>query len=197
MLGYKFRICNADNTFVYIGATVLVTCNVLSVISIIWLHHLSKYLNLHTVFTFWPDCFPCKPIAHHTMVMELIREGNDKKPEEVLEKTPEAGAKQDYEGNSPINFAIREGKVKCVEILMKASISGTDVYGTEKTPATTACVFGQIECLEILMREGIDVRAEDGTEKTPATTACAFGQSQFLEILMREDIDVTAEDGTG
>ena len=46
---------------------------------------------------------------------------------------------------------------------MKAGISGTDVDGTEKTPATTACAFGQSQFLEILMREDIDVTAEDGT----------------------------------
>ena len=67
--------------------------------------------------------------------MDLIRKGNDKKLGEVLEKTPEAGARQDSEGNSPVNFAIREGKVKCLEVLMKAGISGTDVDGTGKTPA--------------------------------------------------------------
>ena len=108
-LSYKYRICNEENTFVFIGAAVLVTCNALSIISIIWLHHLSKYINLHKVSTYWPTCFPFKPIAHRSMVMELIERGNDKKLEEVLEKTPEAGARQDSEGNSPINFAIRVG----------------------------------------------------------------------------------------
>ena len=52
-LSYKYRICNEDSTFVYIGAIVLVACNTLSIISIIWLHHLSKYLNLHKVSTSW------------------------------------------------------------------------------------------------------------------------------------------------
>ena len=72
------------------------------------------------------------------MVMDLIREGNDKKLEEVLKKRPEAGARQDSEGNSPVNFAIREGKVRCLEVLMKAGISGTSTF-MERSSST--CQF--------------------------------------------------------
>ena len=81
------------------------------------------------------------------MVMELIREGNDKKLDEVLEETLEAGARQDSEGNSPVNFAIREGKVRCLEVLMTAGISGTDVDGTGKTPVQTAFEQNQEGCM--------------------------------------------------
>ena len=112
--------------------------------------------------------------------MELIREGNDKKLEEVLEKRREAGERQDSEGNSPVNCAIREGKVKCLEVLMKAGIGGTDVDGTRMTRATTACEFGQSDCLEVLMKEGIDVTTKDGKGKTPAETAAANNQASCM-----------------
>ena len=122
------------------------------------------------------------------MVMELIERGNDKKLEEVLEKTPEAGARQDSEGNSPINFAIREGKVRCLEVLMTAGISATDVDGTEMTPATTACEVGQIECLEVLIRVGIDVTAADGREMTPAKTAAENNQEGCMLKLFKAEV---------
>ena len=161
---YKFRICHEEeDTFVHIGAAILLTLNALSVLSIVWLHHLSKYLNLHKVSTY----FPCKPILHRSLVTDLIEEGKAAKLEEVL-KTPGAGTRQDAEGFLPINFAISKGQSGCLEVLLRAKFDATEVDGTGKTPATTACEFGQSKCLEVLIRAGIDVTAEDGTGKTPA-----------------------------
>ena len=61
------------------------------------------------------------------MVMELIREGNDKKLEEVLKKTPEAGARQDSEGNSPAQRAIEFNQEGCLLKTIKANVKIPEV----------------------------------------------------------------------
>ena len=76
------------------------------------------------------------------MVMELIREGKDKKLEEVLKKTPEAGARQDSEGNSPAQRAIQLNQEGCLLKIIKAKV---------KIPEVRAQVTSNGDEIEVVM----------------------------------------------
>ena len=162
--GYKYRICSEENTLVYLGAAVLSVSTVLSVLAVMRLHHLSTYLNLHQVSTCWPTCLPCRPIAHRSLITDLIEDGNSSKLTSVLRRSPEAGGRQDAEGISSINFAIKCGQSECLEVLLAADVdAATDKDGTGKTPAQTAVDQKEEECLRKLIQANVkmyDVRAQ-------------------------------------
>ena len=63
--------------------------------------------------------------------MKLINDGDHGKLRRILVKRPEAGARQVWEGKSLMNFAIRDRKVKYLEVLVKAGISAIDVDWAE------------------------------------------------------------------
>ena len=77
------------------------------------------------------SCVPCEPISHRSFVINLIYDGDHGKLRRILVKRPEAGARQVWEGKSPMNFAIRDRKVKYLEVLVKAGISAIDVDWAE------------------------------------------------------------------
>ena len=77
------------------------------------------------------SCVPCEPISHRSFVINLIDDGDYGKLRRILVERPEAGARQVWEGKSPMNFANRDRKVKYLEVLVKAGISAVDVDWAE------------------------------------------------------------------
>ena len=83
--------------------------------------------------------------------MDLIEDGNIAMLEKVL-KTPGASTRQDADGFSPINFAIKKGKTMCLQVFLKSEdIDAKDVDGTGMTPAQTAIEYNQEECFRELI----------------------------------------------
>ena len=128
-ISHKYRICEGnDHTFEYVGIAILVTFNALSLISIFWLYHVSNYSNLHQISKCWPTFFPCRPIAHRSLVMKYIKKGNADKLEEVLTGSPqEAGSRQDGNGTSPVEAAISSGQGECLRKLIHAKVEMSEI----------------------------------------------------------------------
>ena len=153
--GHKYRICSEENTLVYLGVALLTVSTILSIVAALRLHHLSTYLNLHKASTSWPSSIPCSPIAHRSLISDLIEDGNSSDLASVLRRSPAAGGRQDAEGISPINFAIKCGQSECLEVLLAADVEATDVDGTGKTPAQTAVDQKDEECLHKLIQASV------------------------------------------
>ena len=128
-ISHKYRICEGDDhTFEYMGIAILVAFNVLSLLSIFWLHHVSNYSNLHQISKCWPSFCPCRRIAHRSLVMKYIKKGNAEKLEEVLTGSPqEAGSRQDGDGVSPVEAAISSGQGECLRKLIHAKVEMPEI----------------------------------------------------------------------
>ena len=184
-VGYKYRICNEDHTFVYVGTFVLASSNIVAVFAMFWLHHLTKNLNLYKISTCWPKWFPCRPIVHRSLVNELIEKGDAEELEKFV-KIPGAEPRQDADGCSPINLSIRCGQVECLQVLLDADFYDiTELDGTGMTPAETAVEFEQVECLSILLRwERRDVSAVDSQGTTAAQMVIEENQQEFMKKMI-------------
>jgi hypothetical protein len=72
----KTRICNSDEMWLRLSIlAVLVTCVVLSLISIIRLHHLTDWLTLTDSSTRFLCCIPCRPIYHRAALLKVMQKG--------------------------------------------------------------------------------------------------------------------------
>ena len=128
-ISQKYRICeDNDKSFEYAGMAILVVSNILSLLSIFWLHHVSNFSNLRQISKCWPAFCPCRPIAHRSLVMKYIKKGNANELEEVLRGSgQEAGSRQDGDGFSPAEAAISSGHGECLRKLIQAKVEMPEI----------------------------------------------------------------------
>ena len=128
-ISHMYRICQSgETTFAIVGIIFLITLNALSLLAILWLHYTSNYANLYKVSTCWPAFFPCQRLAHRSLVMKYIEQGNADKLEEVLIESPlDAGSRRNGDGTSPVEAAIASGQGECLRKLIQAKVEMPEI----------------------------------------------------------------------
>ena len=130
-LNQKIRICGEGQQEIYFKLALfflVLISTVLSGLASYHLHKVSDYKMLYeSTKTFL--CWSSQPVVHRSMVFKLSQEDGDHvQLEEMLNACRPASTKDlnhivnrtNYEGDTPLHHATKEGNIKCTEVLLKA-----------------------------------------------------------------------------
>ncbi|XP_041457965.1 ankyrin repeat domain-containing protein 10-like isoform X2 [Lytechinus variegatus] len=101
-------------------------------------------------------------------------------------------------GWTPAHWAAHNGKVECLEMLVKAGLPcDIATHGTGLTLAHVAALEGQMACLTWLTRNGISINAQDHMGETAAHKAVRCGSVECLHILRQHGADLSLRSSIG
>ncbi|XP_020297403.1 ankyrin repeat and KH domain-containing protein 1-like [Pseudomyrmex gracilis] len=94
--------------------------------------------------------------------------------------------------NTPLNFAVKNGDIKIVKMLLdrRANVNATTRYGT--TPLHNAIVKEKIEIAELLLNHGADVNASDKYGVTPLCLAVKTSHVDGVAMLLDRGANINA-----
>ena len=130
-LNQKIRICGERQQEMYFKLVLFFLVLISTVLSGLSSHHLHKVSDYKMLYestkTFL--CWSSQPVVHRSMVFKLSQEDGDHvQLEEMLNACRPASTKDlnhivnrtNYEGDTPLHHATKEGNIKCTEVLLKA-----------------------------------------------------------------------------
>ena len=102
-------------------------------------------------------------------------------------------------------FALREGNIKRVEILMQSKNIGIDTKldleidssDNYNTPLATATLYGHIGLVKHLIERGADVNAKNFYDRTALMYAVEGRYQQIIALLLANGADINAQDKYG
>ena len=105
---------------------------------------------------------------------------------------------QDEVGNTPLHAACQEGRVECVELLLRVGAIVDRPGAGGVTPLIVACESQQLDCVRLLL--GAKARPEACDTANGATAlhgACKAGAADCVEVLLGVHAPIDAVDAAG
>ena len=101
---------------------------------------------------------------------------------------------EDVEGQRPIHYAVSDGPVELVELLIQhgANIDAADINGNR--PLHYAARYGLIDVVPLLIKHGAKMNVQNIVGKTPLHIAVKCKQSDVILFLLKEGADVSLTD---
>ncbi|PKK41422.1 hypothetical protein CI102_15090 [Trichoderma harzianum] len=88
-------------------------------------------------------------------------------------------------GVTPIAYAIDEGQVAVVDLLLQHDVDIDSVCaGSDRTPLLYAASEGQVEVVQFLLKKGADVNSTNMDGMTPYDLAVAGGNTALAKLLV-------------
>nr|XP_054754907.1 ankyrin repeat domain-containing protein 10-like isoform X2 [Lytechinus pictus] len=101
-------------------------------------------------------------------------------------------------GWTPAHWAAHNGKVECLEMLVKAGLPcDIATHGTGLTLAHVAALEGQMACLTWLTQNDVSINAQDHMGETAAHKAVRCGSVECLHILRQHGADLSLRSSIG
>eukprot|EP00057_Strongylocentrotus_purpuratus_P033270 XP_790813.2 PREDICTED: ankyrin repeat domain-containing protein 10 isoform X1 [Strongylocentrotus purpuratus] len=117
---------------------------------------------------------------------------------EAVVSVCDASAQDPLFGWTPAHWAAHNGKVECLEMLVKAGLPcDIATHGTGLTLAHVAALEGQTACLAWLSKNGISINAQDHMGETAAHKAVRCGSVECLHILNQHGADLSLRSSIG
>ncbi|XP_011670057.2 ankyrin repeat domain-containing protein 10 isoform X3 [Strongylocentrotus purpuratus] len=117
---------------------------------------------------------------------------------EAVVSVCDASAQDPLFGWTPAHWAAHNGKVECLEMLVKAGLPcDIATHGTGLTLAHVAALEGQTACLAWLSKNGISINAQDHMGETAAHKAVRCGSVECLHILNQHGADLSLQSSIG
>lgn len=113
--------------------------------------------------------------------------GNVKEIRIEISNNPGAVNAKNSFGQSPLYYAISNGGLETVELLVEFGSEVNTKDNHDRTPLHIACYYGNIEIAKHLLNNGAHIEVVDNMGlSTPLLNAIKEGHTQLAEILIRE-----------
>ena len=109
----------------------------------------------------------------------------------VIKLLIKAGASlniSDKNGFTPLAYAVREGKIEIVRILVDAK-ADADFWGTSHPPLHVASEQGGVEIMSFLLENGANPYTTDVSGNTPLHLAARAGNRDAIQVLLDAGVD--------
>lgn len=126
-----------------------------------------------------------------------VNEGNVEELKSLLKANPKLDlTTPDAEGNTPIHWAARQGKIEIIEALLEQNKNILEIRNKEgQTPLHIAARWGQTATVESLIKFGGDLKAKSGQGNTPMHLAAYYGHTETIKVFLRHNPDLANIEG--
>ena len=104
---------------------------------------------------------------------------------------------RDYEGNTPLYFAVDTGKIATMQLLIKSNANVHAINHKGMTPLHLAALRGNKDAVELLINRNANVHATNNMGNTPLHLAVLLGNKDAVELLINRNSNVHATTNEG
>lgn len=122
-------------------------------------------------------------------IHDTVAQGDVSSVKAMLERHPEWAQRQTNRGKTPLHYAVSNGQIDCMNLLVEhgADLNARDHTGM--TPLHAAAMLGRVREAEWLLDHGAARDAKDTFGDTPLHTAAVFGQGDMVKMLLERGSD--------
>ncbi|MFC1493132.1 ankyrin repeat domain-containing protein [candidate division KSB1 bacterium] len=128
-------------------------------------------------------------------IFEAARKGKKKDVESFLEKDPDLVSAKDENGNTPLHFAVYNGKDEIVELLILKNAAIDVLNHSGSAPLHMAVIRRDRRIIELLCDKGADIEVKNAYGRTPLLmVARDIGDENLARMLIEAGSDINAID---